>query len=187
MKTIKNFIYLDMDKVSSLYSQLTGGIIQKTESSSTSSNNNKNHRNYDLKVFKHEAGGSETQSSQFRETRISHLIANLKKDSFIENDIEATHYLFGSKPTVKVSMLGIITSIPKKEEDEFSPMFEFENNDSANTSHKHEFEGAFRGMFRGFDGLEELIRTCRYPRIMVQPIAIYREVKPNTSLVKNTK
>ena len=33
-------------------------------------------------------------------------------------------------------------------------------------------ESGFRGVFRGFGGLEEMIRTCRYPRIMVQPIAI---------------
>jgi len=48
-------------------------------------------------------------------------------------------------------------------------------------------ENGFRGVFRGFDGLEEMIRTCRYPRIMVQPIAIYRSIKPNKQLQRTRK
>ena len=48
-------------------------------------------------------------------------------------------------------------------------------------------ESGFRGVFRGFDGLEEMIRTCRYPRIMVQPIAIYRSVKPNKALQRTSR
>ena len=343
MNSIKDFIYLDIDKVSSLYSQLTGGIIQSIESSSLSSENNKNIRNYDLKIFKHEAGGTGTTQSELKETRVSHhdiynelekelfdkgyaieigkdvtkediqngeateifekslsvkvegrmiledyekliriaenhndlvdfinqsiisnlkkssqlkemfdqiegfevelksmkngskktekkqllntlkeridisvesqkvskvdtwifegmkkwisvflpniftlrlypfddisnfhIMSNLKKEAFLENDVETIHYLFGSKPTINVTLLGVITDIPKKDEDTFSPMKEFEEDFSNDTK----FESAFRGAFRGFDGLENLVRTCRYPRIMVQPIAIFREVKP---------
>jgi len=72
MKEIKDFIYLDMEKVSSLYSQLSGGIIQSVETSSTSTENNKNLRNYNFKVFKHEAGGVESESQELKEVRVSH-------------------------------------------------------------------------------------------------------------------
>ncbi|WP_335901426.1 DUF6414 family protein [Shewanella algae] len=72
MKEIKDFMYLDMEKVSSLYSQLSGGIIQSVEASSTSSENSKNLRNYDFKIFKHEAGGTETESQALKEVRVSH-------------------------------------------------------------------------------------------------------------------
>lgn len=79
-------------------------------------------------------------------------------------------------------MLGIITSVPPKEKSEFDPMVEFEGLESKEGLESQSFERAFRGVFRGFDGFEEIIRTCRYPRIMVYPISIYRAIKPNKSL-----
>lgn len=352
MKEVKDFIYLDIDKVSSLYSQLSGGIIQSFEISSASSEDNKNLRNYDFKFFKHEAGSSGTESQGIKEVRISHhevyseleqelfkngyaaeigveiskediqsgnavnifenvlcvkaegsivledydritriadnyeeivdvinqsrkislkespeakklleqidtmkssissmkngsekikrrnqvkefeselnnlietkavgkvdnsiieglktwvrvflpdifnirlypfsdldnfhVMSNVKREFFLDNKTESVHYLFGSKPTVKVTMLGVITSIPPKEQSDFDPMKEFESKSMDEESRKHlNFENGFRGVFRGFDGLEELIRTCHYPRIMVHPIAIYRAVKPNKTL-----
>jgi len=72
MKEIKDFIYLDMEKVSSLYSQLSGGIVQSVEASSTTAENSKNLRNYDFKVFKHEAGGTESGVQALKEIRVSH-------------------------------------------------------------------------------------------------------------------
>lgn len=41
MKEIKDFMYLDMEKVSSLYSQLSGGIVQSVEAVSTETENNR--------------------------------------------------------------------------------------------------------------------------------------------------
>ena len=72
MNEVKDLIYLDMDKVSSLYSQITGGIIQQFETSTSSNQTSKNLRNYDLKLLKHEAGGVGTESESLKETRVSH-------------------------------------------------------------------------------------------------------------------
>src|SRR5690554_1020598 len=72
MKEIKDFMYLDMEKVSSLYSQLSGGIVQSVEAVSTTTENYKNLRNYDFKVFKHEAGGTESEGQALKEVRVSH-------------------------------------------------------------------------------------------------------------------
>lgn len=357
MKEIKDFIYLDMEKVSSLYSQLSGGIVQSLEASSTSSENSKNLRNYDFKIFKHEAGGTESESQALKEVRVSHhdiyndlesdlfdngyaaeigvdvtreavdsgeatkifesalcikveghvvledyermtriahnykdivgfinnsiksnlnetpelkelvekvdvmkedikkmkngtaktkrkndlldfernldvllsskeigkvddwiidgmktwvrvflpdvfnirvypfedsenfhVMSNVKRKFFLDDNTESVHYLFGSKPTIKVTMLGVITSIPKKEGDFFEPMKEFEDKDlDEDGNEAQSFESGFRGVFRGFDGLEEMIRTCRYPRIMVQPIAIYRAIKPSKALQRTSR
>jgi hypothetical protein len=357
MKEIKDFIYLDMKKVSSLYSQLSGGIVQSVEASSTTSENSKNLRNYDLKIFKHEAGGTETESQLLKETRVSHhdiynelekelfkngyaaeigvditkenvdsgeavkifenalcikaegyvvledyeritriadnyeditkfinnsilsnlketpefkniliqidvmkedikkmkngsqktnkknelekfesnlnelmaskqvgkvddwiieglktwvrvflpdvfnvrlypfedsanfhVMSNVKRNFFLDDNTESVHYLFGSKPTIKVTMLGVITSIPQKEGDSFEPMREFDHpNLEEEGNEAQSFEKGFRGVFRGFDGLEGMIRTCRYPRIMVQPIAIYRAIKPNKALQRTSR
>lgn len=352
MNEVKDFIYLDMEKVSSLYSQLTGGIIQQYEASTSLSSNSKNLRNYDFKIFKHEAGGTDSASQSLKETRISHhdiynelenslfengyaaeigiditkeqiesgeathifentlcvkaegwgvledyerisriadnygdiaalinksiessfknspecadllekielqkseikgmkngqqktkrknelvdleasiqnlieskqvgavedwiiegmrnwirvflprifnfrlypfddlddfhILSNLKRESFIENDTESVHFLYGSKPSVKISILGVITSIPQESGQLFDPMQEFDDEEVEEEGNEAEsIEKAFRGIFRGFDGFEEMVRTCRYPRIMVQPIAIYRTIKPNKKL-----
>jgi len=352
MKEIKDFIYLDMEKVSSLYSQLSGGVVQSVEASSTSSENNKNLRSYDFKIFRHDAGGTASESQALKEVRVSHhdiynelesylfergytaeigvdvskeavdsgeatkifesalcvkvkgnvvledyeritriadnhedvvgfinnsitssllespalqevmlkihtmkdsinkmkngaeknnkkkelrdieenlesllsakkvgrvddwiidglktwvrvflpdvfnvrvypfegsenfhVMSNVKRKFFLDDNTESVHHLFGSKPTIKVTMLGVITSIPQKEGSSFEPMKEFERIDTGEGKNKEEsFENGFRGVFRGFDGLEEMIRTCRYPRIMVQPIAIYRAIEPNPAL-----
>ncbi|AFT67370.1 hypothetical protein [Cycloclasticus sp. P1] len=357
MKEIKDFIYLDMEKVSSLYSQLSGGIVQSVEASSTSAENNKNLRNYDFKIFKHEAGGTDSESQALKEIRVSHheiynelenelfkegytaeigvditkedidsgeatkifenalcikttgyvvledyeritriahnyeditafvnnsiksvlndnpefkeitdqidimkddikkmkngqaktkkknelnefesnlnalldtsqigkveewiidglktwvrvflpdvfnvrvypfedsnnfhVMSNVKRKFFLDDNTESVHYLFGSKPTIKVTMLGVITSIPQKDGDSFDPMKEFdEANLEEDGNEAQSVESGFRGVFRGFDGLEEMIRTCRYPRIMVQPIAIYRSVKPNKALQRTSR
>lgn len=351
MKEIKDFIYLDTEKVSSLYSQLSGGIVQSVEASSSTSEDNKNLRNYDFKIFKHEAGSTEKESRQIKEIRVSHheiynelekelfsngyaaeigidvtnehlesgeaikifenvlcvkaegnivledyeritriadnyedvtkfvnhsilsslkdtqefkdlsaaidaikesiktmkgnqkitaknelnkfentlneqlsshqigkvdswiidglktwvrvflpdvfnvrlypfessdnfhVMSNVKRKFFLDDNTESVHYLFGSKPTIKVTMLGVITSIPKKDGDSFEPMREFDQTDLEEDGNKAiNVEKGFRGVFRGFDGFEEMVRTCRYPRIMVHPIAIYRAIKPNEVL-----
>lgn len=355
MEEVKDFIYLDMNKVSSLYSQVSGGILQSYEVSSNSSENSKNLRNYNFKIFKHEAGGTGTESQGLKEVRVSHhevyselerelfkhgyiaeigtdvtkehvesgtatetfesalcvkaeghivledyeritriadnyedvtgfinnsiksslkeapeladffdsiktikedisktkngspknkkinelkelenaldtlindklvgkvdewvieglktwvnvflpnifnvrlypfsdlmnfhVMSNVKREFFLDDDTESVHFLFGSKPTIKVTMLGVITSIPKKDDESFDPMEEFDCEDLDEEGNEHlSVESAFRGMFRGFDGLEAMIRTCRYPRIMLQPIAIYRAIKPNKALKRN--
>jgi len=69
----------------------------------------------------------------------------------------------------------------------FEPMKEIEDKDlDEDGNESQSFENGFRGVFRGFDDLEEMIRTCRYPRIMVQPIAIYRAIKPNKALQRSS-
>lgn len=349
MSEIKDFIYLDTDKVSSLYSQISGGLIQSVESVQSNAEYSKNLRNYSFKVFKHEAGGTTTESNQLKETRVSHhdiyneledelfqhgyaaelgvdilpeevssgtaveafesvlcvkaegyvvfedyeritriadnyeaitgfinksitsnikeapeyiemlnqideskaeinamknshqktqkkrqiqmlesqlenlvsqkqigeveewiidglktwvnvflpdifnvrlypfsemddfhIMSNVKREFFLDQDIESVHFLYGSVPTIKVSLLGVITSIPKNEGISFDPLQEFDTDVIDHEGNEAlSVENGFRGVFRGFDGLEAMVRTCRYPRIMVQPIAIYRSIKPN--------
>tara|TARA_R110000787_G_scaffold257599_1_gene362789 strand:+ start:343 stop:1416 length:1074 start_codon:yes stop_codon:yes gene_type:complete len=357
MKEIKDFMYLDMEKVSSLYSQLSGGIVQSVEASSTTTENNKNLRSYDFKILKHEAGGTESEAQALKEVRVSHheiynelesalfdegyaaeigvditkedidsgeatkifesalcikaegyvvledyeritriahnyeditdfvnnsvksslkenpeyiniveqidvmkedikkmkngpaktkkkqelydfeksldallgsnqvgkvdewiidglktwvrvflpdvfnvrlypfeesdnfhVMSNVKRKFFLDDNTESVHYLFGSKPTIRVTMLGVITSIPQRDGGSFDPMKEFEEADlDEDGNEAQSVENGFRGVFRGFDGLEEMIRTCRYPRIMVQPIAIYRAIKPNKALQRTSR
>ncbi len=76
-------------------------------------------------------------------------------------------------------MIGVITSVPSDSDEDFNPLEEF---DKEVLEDYESVENAFRGMFRGFDGLEAMIRTCRYPRVLVHPILIYRQTSPNKAL-----
>lgn len=63
-----DYIYVDLDKVISLYSQLTGGVVELREATSDRLRTSDNKRKYDFKVFKHDAGGTKQDSSGLKET-----------------------------------------------------------------------------------------------------------------------
>lgn len=101
-----------------------------------------------------------------------HLFGHLDASNFTISDPTAFHFTYGSFPTEEFTMVGIITSVPLDEEEGFNPLQEFEKEE---LNDKESLENAFRGLFEGFEGLEAMIRTCRYPRILVHPILVYRE------------
>lgn len=108
-----------------------------------------------------------------------HLFGHLDANNFSIDDPTAFHFTYGSFPTEEFTILGIVTSVPSDEEEKFKPLSEFEKNELED----HEsVENGFRGMFRGFDGMEAMVRTCRYPRVLVHPILVYRQTSPNKSL-----
>lgn len=47
-----DFIYVDLEKVISIYSQMTGGIVEVLERSTENSRSADNKRNYDFKVLR---------------------------------------------------------------------------------------------------------------------------------------
>ena len=109
-----------------------------------------------------------------------HIKSNLKQECFVDGSISATDFAYGGRPNVKLTTLGLVTSVPNEGEPPFDPMAEFEE-------HKPEddeddpigFESAMRGMFRGFEGMEKFGKFDRYPNITVYPLAVYRDVQPN--------
>lgn len=113
-----------------------------------------------------------------------HLFGHLDSSNFSIQDPTAFHFTYGSFPTEEFTMIGVVTSVPSKEDEEFKPLFEFEKDELGD----HErVESAFRGMFRGFDGMEAMVRTCRYPRVLVHPILVYRQTLPNKSIKQDYK
>jgi hypothetical protein len=108
-----------------------------------------------------------------------HVFGNLKKSCFEDTDSNSFHFTYGSLPTESLTMIGVITSIPDEGGDSFKPLVEFEKQGLADYE---TVENAFRGVFRGFDGMEQLIRTCRFPRVLVHPLMVYRSVGPNPAL-----
>ena len=105
-----------------------------------------------------------------------HVFGHLKKRCFEDAEVGSLHFTYGSFPTESLTMVGVVTSVPAEGGETFRPLAEFEKGQLADYE---SVESAFRGVFRGFDGLEGMVRTCRFPRILVQPLTVYRAVAPN--------
>jgi hypothetical protein len=103
-----------------------------------------------------------------------HIYGHLELNNFLIQSSNSFHFTYGSFPTEEMTMIGIITSVPNMGGESFDPLTEMNKN---NLADDESIERAFRGIFRGFDGLEAMIRTNRYPRILVYPILVYREAK----------
>ena len=84
-----DYIYVDLDKVISLYSQLTGGVVELREATSASSRTSDNKRKYDFKVFQHDAGGTKEDTHGLKEVIKPHhsLLSEL------ENGLAEAGYL----------------------------------------------------------------------------------------------
>lgn len=105
-----------------------------------------------------------------------HVFGHLDSLNFTISDSQSFHFTYGSFPTEEFTMLGIITSVPNEEEELFDPLAEFKDKE---LNDDESIESAFRGVFRGFDGMEKMVRTNRYPRVLVHPILVYRDTLPN--------
>jgi hypothetical protein len=108
-----------------------------------------------------------------------HVFGHLKKAFFEDTDTNSFHFTYGSLPTESLTMVGIVTSVPDENGDSFKPLAEFEKESLAEGE---SIESAFRGVFRGFDGMEQIIRTLRFPRVLVYPLTVYRSVEPNQAI-----
>jgi hypothetical protein len=100
------------------------------------------------------------------------VLCNLKRESFVDSDLEHLLYGYGPRPNVPLAVFGLITSLPPVGDIPFDPMAEFE--ESSTLSEKAAFEKGFRGVFVGMEGLEAMMRYSRYPNVTIHPIAVYR-------------
>lgn len=113
-----------------------------------------------------------------------HVFGHLKKRCFEDAEFGSLHFTYGSFPTENLTMVGVVTSVPAEGGETFRPLAEFEKPELADYE---TIESAFRGVFRGFDGLERMVRTSRFPRILVQPLTVYRGVVPNPAFKRTPK
>lgn len=112
-----------------------------------------------------------------------HVFGHLKKRCFEDAEFGSLHFTYGSFPTENLTMVGVVTSVPPEGGETFRPLAEFEKSELADYE---SIEKAFRGVFRGFDGMERMVRTSRFPRILVQPLTVYRGVAPNPSFKRTS-
>jgi hypothetical protein len=104
------------------------------------------------------------------------VLSNLKRECFVDASLENLMFAYGIQPNIRLTMLGLLTSLPSKEPASFDPLAEFEER-ADDLSSEEELEAAFRGIFSSALGLEQFVRFSRYPNVTVYPLAVYRTVK----------
>jgi hypothetical protein len=114
----------------------------------------------------------------FEEAPAFHLLGNLKRDAFVDADIGNIMFAYGARPNVRLTVLGLITSLPPEGEQTFDPMAHLpeigEGDDEL--PREAQFELGFRRAFESMDGFEKLARFSYYPNVTVYPIGVYRRV-----------
>ncbi len=104
------------------------------------------------------------------------ILANLKKEYLVNGSFDDIIYTYGSRPNIKLSVFGIITSCPRK------PDIRKDLNDEYLGYEDHELEDsevfikAFRNVFSSFEAFEKFFFVPSYPKISISPMAIYQEV-----------
>lgn len=107
------------------------------------------------------------------------VLCNLKRDCFVDSDLEHLLYGYGNRPNVPLAVFGLITSLPPQNPTSFDPLREFL--DDPRLAENAAFEQGFRTVFAGMEGLEAMVRFSRYPNVTVHPIAVYRSFHPNAT------
>ena len=106
------------------------------------------------------------------------VLGNLKRECFQEQDLESLHFALGADPTSSITLVGIVTTVAAEDADAFDPLKEF---DRETLSNSQTFEKGSSEALKSINALEQLTRTCHFPRVMVQPLMVYRSFAPNPS------
>ncbi len=105
------------------------------------------------------------------------ILANLKDKYIVDSDFESIIYTYGTRPNIKLTILGIITSCPRETDQRINPNDEFLAYNDDELNEVQGFDKAFRNVFTSFEEFEKLFFVPSYPKLAISPIAIYREVK----------
>jgi len=104
------------------------------------------------------------------------ILSNLKSEYLVNGDFENVIFTYGSRPNVKLTLFGIITSCPQEVD------IRVDLNDEFNFYEDHElteainYDKVFRNVFSTFENFEKFFFVPSYPKIAISPIGIYREV-----------
>lgn len=117
----------------------------------------------------------------FEKYREFQVIANLKRNCFVDEDLDHLLFGYGTQPNIRLSVFGLVTSVPSQHDNDTFDVYEEddadidaaepENDDVANV------ERAFRALFPAIRGMEKFTSFHHYPRLVVHPIAVYRNIR----------
>ncbi len=105
------------------------------------------------------------------------ILSNLKEKYLVDSNFESIIYTYGTRPNIKLSVFGIVTSCPRKEDIRVDPKDEYLIYNDNELNEVEGFDKAFRNVFSSFEAFEKLFFVPSFPKLAISPIAIYREVK----------
>ena len=115
------------------------------------------------------------------------IISNLKQDCFVDSDSDNVLFHYGSQPKVKLTVFGLVTSIPNIKIPK--PNIETPNietpSDSSGESDSNQstdsdierFEQVFNNVFDATTQIEKFGLFAYYPRVIVYPLAVYYTIR----------
>ena len=104
------------------------------------------------------------------------ILANLKSEYLVNGDFENVIFTYGSRPNIKLTVFGIITSCPTKVDNRVDLNDEFIGYEEDELSEEVAYDKIFRGVFSSFETFEKFFFVPSHPKIAISPIGIYREV-----------
>lgn len=107
------------------------------------------------------------------------ILANLKEKYLVDSNFESIIYTYGTRPNIKLSVIGIITSCPRQDDNRVAPNDEFLMYNDCELDETKGFEKAFRNVFSSFEEFEKFFFVPSFPKLSISPIAIYREIMIN--------
>lgn len=105
------------------------------------------------------------------------ILANLKSEHLVNGTFENVIYTYGSRPNIKLSALGVITSCPQKKDTRVDLNDEYLAYRDDELAAEAQFDKAFRNVFSTFENFEKYFFVPSFPKVSISPIAIYREIK----------
>ena len=104
------------------------------------------------------------------------ILANLKSEYLVNGDFENVIYTYGTRPNIKLTVFGVITSCPQKEDKRVDLNDEYLACSNDELSDVEAYDKVFRNVFSSFEAFEKFFFVPSYPKIAISPIGIYREI-----------
>ena len=104
------------------------------------------------------------------------ILSSLKEECLTTGNYDRIIYTYGSRPNIKLTILGILTSCPAEIDKRKHPDDEFLYYDDNELTESQVFEKAFRNMFSTFENLDKFFFVPTFPKIGIYTLAIYREI-----------
>ena len=103
------------------------------------------------------------------------IVANLKRDCFVDLNFEQFLASYGREPNVDISVFGTVTSVAPANKSK-SPFEAAVDSEALPTDTVKSLADSFSSFLFATDGLAQLVQIGSYPSVIVHPIAIYREI-----------
>ena len=105
------------------------------------------------------------------------VVAKLRSECFLDSDPDNVLFAYGARPNFKLTVLGLITSMPGVGGPTSDPFAGRETHRLGSSDDAAGLEKAFADVNRGMEEIQSLVRFSQYPRVTVYPLAVFRRIR----------